>query len=392
MPLSGIRIVDLTRIVSGPFCTMLLGDMGADVVKIEKPGEGDPVREQGAIREGISWYFAGHNRNKRSITVDLYSDAGKRILARLIERSDVLVENYRPGTLDRMGFDEERLRELNPELIVGSINGFGSKGPYIGRPAFDFIAQAMSGYMSINGFPDGPPMRVAPPLSDLVAGLYAAFGIVCALNNRHAGGGGQHVESAMVNGLMSLLSFVGAKALETETTPERTGNDHSVVSPYGVFQASDRPIAIAPSHERIYERFIGAIGLEHLKNDSRFDTNAKRVAARAEINAIVQEQIATRTAAEWIDIINAAGVPCSGIPDLGDVFADPQTAAQEMVIEVEHPGHGIVREIGFPVKLSRTPCRVRHPAPELGEQTREVLRELGYDDQVLDQLAEAGVI
>lgn len=392
MPLSGVKVVDLTRVVSGPFCTMLLGDMGADVIKIEKPGDGDPVREQGAIRNGFSWYFAAHNRNKRSLSLDLYKDEGKMILARLLEDADILVENYRPGTLERMGFDAARLKALNPNLVVCSINGFGGTGPYVGRPAFDFIAQAMSGFMSVNGFPDGPPMRVAPPLSDLVAGLYAAFGAVCALNHRRNGGGGQRVEAAMVNSLMSLLSFVGAQCLASGETPRRVGNNHAVVAPYGVFQAADGPIAVTPSHDRIFERFIAAIGLENLKDDPEFDTNAKRLANREKINAIVDAKIATRPAAEWIERLNAAGVPCGPIPTLAEAFADPQTQAQEMVIAVDHPGHGEVRMTGFPVKFSETPCRIRHPAPELGADTDDVLGELGYDPATIAGMRERGIV
>ena len=391
MPLTGIRVVDLTRIVSGPFCTMLLGDMGADVVKIEKPGEGDPVRRQGACRDGFSWYFAGHNRNKRSLSLDLYSEEGKEVLRRLIAHSDVLVENFRPGTLEKMGFGKAALEALNPDLIVCGINGFGGTGPYVDRPAFDFIAQAMSGFMSVNGPPDGGPMRVAPPLSDVLAGLYAAFGVVCALHHRQNGGGGQYVEAAMVNSLMSVLSFVAAQALETGRMPEKTGNDHPVVAPYGVFQAADGSIAVAPSHDRIYARFIDAIGLGELKDDERFNTNDKRFSRRPEIKALIQEKIAARSVADWVETLNKAGVPCSGIPDLVDVFEDPQTRAQEMVIEVDHPGHGMIKEIGFPVRFDRTPCRVRRPAPELGQHTEEVLREIGYADADIAHLRKSNI-
>jgi len=224
MPLSGIHVVDLTRILAGPFCTQLLADLGADVIKIEAPGQGDPVRGQGAIRDGLSWYFAQFNRNKRSLTLDLYQDQGKEVLADLLRRADVLVENYRPGVLARMGFSEARLRELNPRLVVASVNGYGSSGPYALRPAFDFIAQAMSGFMSVNGPPDGELLRAGPPISDLVVGLYAAFGVVSALLARERGttGGGQQVEASLTGGLISMLAYFSAHHFATGELPERT--------------------------------------------------------------------------------------------------------------------------------------------------------------------------
>ncbi len=262
MPLSGIRVVDLTRILAGPFCTQLLADLGADVVKIEAPGSGDPVRGQGAIKDGLSWYFAQFNRNKRSLTLDLYQDEGRAILAELMRTADVLVENYRPGVLAKMGFDEDRLRGLNPALVVTSINGYGSTGPYVDRPAFDFIAQAMSGFMSVTG-PPAEPMRAGPPISDLVAGLYAAFGTVSALLARERGttAGGQRLEASLTNGLISMLAYASASFLATGREPLRTGNDHPVVYPYGLFHAADGEVAIAPSTPAIVRRLMQELGL-----------------------------------------------------------------------------------------------------------------------------------
>jgi CoA:oxalate CoA-transferase len=262
VPLSGIRVVDLTRIIAGPFCTQLLADLGAEVIKIEPPGRGDPVRGQGAIRDGLSWYFAQFNRNKKSLALDLYADQGKAVLADLLRGADVLVENYRPGVLATMGFDAARLEALNPALIVGSINGYGSTGPYVDRPAFDFIAQAMSGFMSVTGAP-GAPMRAGPPIADLVAGLYAAFGILAALIARggagSAGAGsgrGQRVEASLTGGLISMLAYFSAQYFATGALPERTGNDHPVVYPYGLFHAADGEVATAPSTEVHVRRFL----------------------------------------------------------------------------------------------------------------------------------------
>ena len=259
LPLSGIRVVDLTRVLSGPFCSMLLGDLGADVIKVETPGEGDSVRHQGAGRDGLSWYFANYNRNKRAITLNLRSEEGREILARLIARSDVLIDNYRPGVLEAMGFCDARLVELNPHLVRGSINGFGATGPYRDRPSFDFIAQAMSGFMSVNGAADQPPMRSGPPVSDLIAGLYAALGIVAGLLREQRTGQGGSTSVSLIGGLISFLGFMATDYLATGRLPARTGNDHPIGSPYGLFRTADGEIAIAPAGEAMYQRLLGAL-------------------------------------------------------------------------------------------------------------------------------------
>jgi CoA:oxalate CoA-transferase len=392
MLLSGIKVVDLTRILAGPFCTQLLADLGADVIKVEAPGEGDPVRGQGAIKDGLSWYFAQFNRNKRSITLDLYQDEGKRVLADLLRRADVLVENYRPGVLARIGFSEARLEELNPRLVVASVNGYGSTGPYALRPAFDFIAQAMSGFMSVNGTAAGEPLRAGPPISDLVAGLYAAFGITAALLARGGGGPGQRVEASLTGGLISMLAYFSAHHFATGELPERTGNDHPVVYPYGLFHAADGDVAIAPSTPAIVERLMAELGLADLLSDPDFASNAARVRNRHRLKALVNARIAERTVADWIERLNRAGVPCGRVMNLAEVFSDPQVLAQEMVLEADHPGHGPVRMTGFPVKLSATPARLRRPAPELGQHTDQVLAEAGYDPDRIAALRKAGVI
>jgi CoA:oxalate CoA-transferase len=396
VPLSGVRVVDLTRILAGPFCTQLLADLGAEVIKIEPPGRGDPVRGQGAIRDGLSWYFAQFNRNKKSITLDLYAEEGKAVLADLLRGADVLVENYRPGVLAQMGFDTSRLEALNPALIVGSVNGYGSSGPYVDRPAFDFIAQAMSGFMSVSG-PQGEPMRAGPPIADLVAGLYAAFGIVAALLARDRSGGpgsgrGQRVEASLTGGLISMLAYFSAQYLATGALPERTGNDHPVVYPYGLFRAADGEVAIAPSTPVHVRRLLETLDLAPLLADPAFADNAARVRNRERLRAMINEKIGGATVDAWIERLNRAGVPCGRVMDLGDVFADPQVLAQEMVLEIEHPGHGAVRMTGFPVKLGATPARIRRPAPRLGEHTETVLRELGYPPDRIAALQTAKII
>ena len=380
MALSGIRVVDLTRILAGPFCTLMLADMGAEVIKIESPDSGDPVRRQGAIKEGISWYFAQFNRNKKSVVLDLYTDEGKKTLTKLLSTADVLVDNYRPGVLTKMGFSKERLEEINPRLIQASVNGYGSSGPYVDRPSFDFIAQAMSGFMSVNGAPDSDPQRAAPPMSDLIAGLYCAFGVVTALQARERTGRGQRVESSLTGGLVSMMAYLSAEYFATGEIPQRTGNYHPIVSPYGLFQASDGMVAVAPSTDTFVRRFLRALVLEHLLDDVRFQTNEDRMPNRDALADMINEVTSLRTVDDWIEVINDAGCPCGRVMDLAEVFSDPQVLSQEMVLDQVHPGHGTVRMTGFPVKLSHTPAKLRRPAPDLGADTEAILATLDDSD------------
>lgn len=385
MPLAGVKVIDLTRILSGPFCSMLLGDLGADVIKIETR-EGDAVRSQGEFVDGLSWYFAGFNRNKRSITLDLRADAGKDVLRRLLANADILTENFRPGVLDKMGLTAKHLAEINPNLIVVSVNGYGSTGPYADRPAFDFITQAMSGFMSTNGTPETGPFRTGNPISDLVAGLYAALGAVAALRGREAGGPAQTVEASMMMSMLSMMAYLSADALATGQNPVPTGNDHPIASPYGLFHASDGDIAVSPSTEAICAKFMAELGLSDLLSTPRFDTNAKRLANRADLNARINRVTASDTQANWITRLNRAGVPCGRVQSLVEVLSDPQVAAQEMVLDVPHPDHGTAKMTGFPIKLGTTPLEVRRAAPKLGQHTTSVLREIGYTDAEIARL------
>jgi CoA:oxalate CoA-transferase len=391
MQLSGVKVLDLTRVLSGPFCTALLGDLGADVLKIEAP-DGDSVRRQGAIRDGLSWYFAQFNRNKRSLRLDLRKPEGRDILTRLIQRSDVLVENFRPGVLARMGFPPARLHELRPSLVVCAINGFGSEGPYKDRPAFDFIAQAMSGFMSVNGTEGGEPLRSGLPISDLVAGLYAALAITAAVPRAKATGKGEFAEISLTNGMVSLLAYIATNYFATGVTPPRSGNDHPIAAPYGLFPTRDGRIALAPPDDIFFGRLMDALGHPDLKEDPLYRDQTARVANRERINAVVGGKLVLNTTAYWVETLNAAGVPCGPVQEVADVFKDPQILAQKMVMDVEQPGHGTVRMLGFPMKFTDAPCTVRRPAPGLGQHSDEVLTELGFTGEQCRLFREAGVI
>ncbi|MDN3555749.1 CaiB/BaiF CoA transferase family protein [Halomonas maura] len=390
--LQGIRVIDLTRVISGPFCTQILGDHGAEVIKVEPPGRGDIVRSQGNMVNGFSWYFAQFNRNKRSLTLDLRQEEGKAILGRLLEGADVLVENFRPGVMARMGFSDEVLRERFPHLVVGRINGFGSSGPYRDRPAYDFIAQAMSGFMGVNGRESGEPMRAAPPISDMVASQNLAFGISAALVRRERTGQGDIVETALTNGLISMMGYLAAEYFATGEVPKRTGNDHPMLYPYGLFQASDGEVAIAPSNDIMVERFLGALDMLELLKDERFGDNRRRMDNREALREILNREIERRSVAEWFDHFNEAGVPCGRVQDLQETFEDPQVREQQMMLELDQGGYGKVPTTGFPVKMSEAPAAIHHPVPELGEHTEEILAELGLADADYGALREKGVI
>ncbi len=375
MPLTGIKVLDLTRVLSGPFCTALLGDMGADVIKVEAP-EGDSVRRQGATKDGLSLYFAQFNRNKRSIVLDLRQPDAKDTLARLIARSDVLVENFRPGVLARMGFDDTRLKALRPSLVVCSINGFGSTGPYRDRPAFDFIAQALSGFMSVNGRAEDPPLRSGLPISDLVAGLYAALSITAAVMHARTTGQGQRTEVSLTNAMVSLLAYSATDYFATGSAPPRSGNDHPIAAPYGLFPTRDGQIALAPADNTFFGRLVDALGVPDLKTDPLYATNPARVANRARINAIVGGLLAAQPTDYWVETLNKAGVPCGPVHGVAEALSDPQILAQQMVLSIIRPGHAPVPMLGFPMKFSATPCRVRGLAPALGEHTQQIMAEL----------------
>ncbi len=391
MSLQGVRIIDLTRVLSGPYCCALLADLGADVVKVEPKGQGDPLRQQGAMVGTMSSYFANYNRNKRSIALDLYAPEGKRVLSDLLATADVLVENFRPDVLERMGFAPGRLKAINPRLIHCNINGFGVDGPYAERPAFDFVVQAMSGFMSCNGRPEDPPMRTGIPIADLVSGLYAALGIAAALQGRGARQEGQVISVSMLSSLMSMLSFHATDYLNSGTAAQRTGNDHAIVAPYGLFATQDGEIAIAPASEAYFLKMADALELETLRVDPRYATNEKRMARRAEVNALIEEKTRTAPSQHWIELLNRAGVPCGPVYGIAEAFGDPQVCSQDIVVETSPDGSPI-SILASPIRLSGEIIETRLPPPRLGEHTQAILREIGYDDERMASLRESGVI
>ena len=373
--LSGIKVIDLTRVLSGPFCTMLLADMGAEVIKIEPP-KGDNVRNQGDMVHGYSSYFAQFNRNKKSVILDLYVESEKDILKSLLSDADVVVENFKAGVFDKMGFDYDTLKLVNPKLISASVNGFGSKGEMSDRPAFDFIAQALSGFMSLNGTEESGPMRAAMPISDLVAGLYCAFGIVCALQSRNKTGKGQKVEASLTSGLISMMAYLSSESFVTGKAPNKSGNNHPILAPYGIFKTSDGEIAVAPASDKFCSIFLECIDLTSLLESELYKNNSNRMKNRDSLNEIVNKRMISETSDFWIKKLNKAGCPSAKIVSLPEALNSQLIQDNEMVISSDGPEGRQIKMTGFPVKLSGTPSQLYRSPPLLGEHTKEILNTI----------------
>ena len=392
-PLDGVTVLDLTRVLSGPYCTMMLADMGARVLKVEQPGRGDDTRAWGPpFQEGESAYFLSINRNKESVTLNLKHPDGRRVLDALIARADVLVENFRPGTLDRMGLGYREVSARRPDLVYCSISGFGQTGPRRSEPGYDAVLQGEGGLMSITGSDDGPGYRLGVAIADIASGMFAAYGVAVALLARHRTGRGQLVDVAMLDAVAALLTYQAGIYFATGTAPPRLGNRHPTITPYETLEAADGDLVVAAGNDQLWRTFCGVIGLDALADDPRFRTNRDRVAARAELHALLVERLRTRPAAEWLAELKAAGVPCGAVRDLAEVYSDPQIIERAMVVASQHPVAGAIRQLGVPVKLGDTPGAVRTPPPVLGQHTRDVLAELGFADSEIGRLREAGAI
>ncbi len=393
-PLDGVRVLDLTRVLAGPYCTMFLGDLGAEVVKVEQPGVGDDTRGWGPpFAGGESAYFLCVNRNKKSITVDLKTAAGVDLIRRLAASADVLIENFRPGTMERLGLGDENLRSLNSKLIYASLSGFGADGPMSDVPGYDLIVQAWGGLMSITGTPDGEPTKVGVAIIDLVAGLMLGKSIAAALFAREKHGVGQKIETSLLEAEVACLINAGSNYLVAGKVPGRWGNAHPTIVPYQSFQTADSYLVIGVASEGIWRRFCQAIGKTEMVDDARFAKNADRVENRALLIAMLTEMFRSRDNETWLKILNAAEVPCAPIQTIDQVFAAPQVRHRDMLVKVEHPTAGSVRMAGIPVKFSATPASVRLPPPLLGQHTHEVLSSwLKMTDAEIDELKRKSVI
>jgi len=376
-PLEGTTILDLTRVLSGPYCTMLLGDMGARVIKIEQPGKGDDTRGWGPpFVNGESAYFLSINRNKESVTLDFKKTEGRAILDLLIAKSDVLVENFRPGTLSKMGLDYATLVQKHPRLVYCSISGFGQTGPRHHEPGYDAVIQAEGGLMSVTGAADGPPYRLGVAIGDIATGMFAAQGVLLALLARHRTGAGQLVDVGMLDSVAALLTYQAGIYFATGSAPGRLGNRHPTIVPNETFASSDGDFVLAVGNDEQWRRFCSVAGLDH---DERFATNQGRVTQYDELKPILAEVLRSDTRRRWITRLTAAGVPCGSVRDLQEVFTDQQLAAREMIASAEHATLGALKVLGLPIKLSATPGSIRIAPPTLGQHTDAVLKgELGF--------------
>jgi crotonobetainyl-CoA:carnitine CoA-transferase CaiB-like acyl-CoA transferase len=396
-PLAGIRVIDLSTVLAGPYATMLLADLGADVVKVEPPG-GDATRGWGPPWVGdaesrTAAYFLAVNRNKRAIRLDLKAPGGAEVLRRLLADADVLVDNFRPGTLDRLGFGDDELRALNPRLVHLAISGYGTTGPAADRPGYDFVIQAVSGLMSITGEADavgGRPTKVGVAISDVVTGLHASIGILAALIARD--GTGQRVDVSLLGSTLAVLVNQAQNAFVTGAAPVRRGNAHPNIVPYETFDTADGVLVVAVGSERQWRRFCGAVGLPELATDPRFATNGDRVDHRTELRPLIADRLARRPTAQWAAALEAAEVPFGPIADVREAFDSPEAVELGMSVEVEHPALGVLRQVGIPIRFESTPGAIRTPPPLLGEHTDEVLAEVGYDGPAVVELRRAGVV
>lgn len=388
MPLHGLTVIDLTRVLAGPYCAMMLGDMGAEVLKIERPGSGDDSRGWGPpFIDGVSTYFLSVNRNKRSVTLDLKSEVGKGVLWELIETADVVISNFRVGVMDSLGFSFEQVAERAPHCVYGLINGYGSLGERAHRPSFDVVVQAESGLMDLTGYADGKPTKVGVSIADEIAGLYMVQGILLALLERQQTDRGQLVEVALHDALLSMFTFQAQRYLSSGLQPQRMGNRHPSIVPYETFEAADGTIVVGVGNEEIWERFCAVVGVEHLLGHESFARNSDRVGNREQLEEELMPVFLKHPVAYWEEQLGAAGVPCGRVRALNEVIEGERNNDREMVVKVDG-----LEVLGVPIKLSHSPARVRRGPPQLGEHTEAVLTELGHTDEEIAAWRDAGVI
>jgi crotonobetainyl-CoA:carnitine CoA-transferase CaiB-like acyl-CoA transferase len=392
LPLAHLRVLDLSHVMAGPFCCMLLGDMGADVIKVEPPGTGDQTRRAMGFRlKGEdSGGFLALNRNKRSVTLDLKTEAGLEAFHALAANADVVVENNRPGVAARLKIDYPTLREINPRLVYASISGFGQTGPWSRRPGFDLIAQAMSGMMSVMGHPGTPPVKSSVPVGDLGAGLFAVYGILSALAGRDRTGEGQYVDASLFESALGLSIWEVAEYWGTGKVPAQIGSANRMSAPYQAFRASDRYFVLGAANQKLWSLLCQVLGRQDLEDDPRFVDNVARMENREALARTLEQTLSQRTADAWVQALLEAGIPAAPILDYGEALLTEQAQAREMVMEMPHPVEGTIRQLGFPVKLHGTPQQLRHPPPLLGQHTEEVMRELGLGNETLAALRERG--
>ncbi len=392
-PLSGLTVLDLTRVLSGPYCTMMLADMGARVIKVEQPGKGDDTRGWGPpFQNGESSYFLSVNRNKESLTLNFKQPEGRRVLDKLIAGADVLVENFRPGTLERQGLGYDAVSALHPRLVYCSISGFGQTGPRRSEPGYDAVMQGEGGLMSITGPGGGTPYRLGVAIADIVSGMFAAYGVAMGLLARERMGHGQYIDVGMLDSVAALLTYQAGICFATGQAPPRLGNQHPTIVPYETFTASDGDIVVACGNDGLFVKFCAVIEAPALAEDSRFTTNKGRVENQDALRPVLAERLRTRPRAAWLDALKTAGVPCGAVRDLAEVLADPQLIERMMVLPMSHPTAGEISVLGVPVKLAGTPGSVRMPPPVLSQHTHTILGELGYDAAAIAGLEQARVI
>jgi CoA:oxalate CoA-transferase len=378
-PLQGVRVLDMTWALAGPFCSMLLADLGAEVIKVENPDEGDPSRKNFPFVQGVSSYFLSVNRGKKSITVNLRHPKGKEVILGLVGKSDVLVENFRPGVMDRLGLGYKALREVNPRIIFASCSGFGQTSPYANRPAYDVIVQGMGGTLSITGEAGGGPIRVGFSIGDLGGGIFTSLGILSALHERERSGEGQMVDVSMLDCQMAFLENAFARYFATGEVPERIGTRHPVLTPFQAYPTRDGFLVVAAARDPFWQKFCKVIQREDLITDVRFKENPVRTKNHKELEKEVTEALKSKTTAEWVDLMIREDIPCGPVNSVPQLAADPHTLAREMIVEVKHSKAGSLKVVNNPIKLSRTPVRLEKANPELGENTEEILASLlGY--------------